>query len=201
MGTSEFAEVSKPYMGNRVKAAALLICVAVVSVLAVVESRHRVAFGHFVPLTLHADVSVARGDIGISGITKLYDAHLTNFSIFPRRIERCEFLTDASAHGVSVGYRIQQWDKSAERWKTIIDSAAEYCRPHPLGIAQAQLTSKLLWPGQTVSTGEEATGARGDLQGETMRFVIVANGDEFPTASFTIDERVQGADTGYRVRH
>jgi hypothetical protein len=117
---------------GRLKAVALLIGFAGISVFAVVESRHRTAFGHFVPLALHADVSVAKGDIGIPGITKLYDAHLTNFGIFPRRLERCEFLTDAFAHGVSVGYRIQQWDKSSVHWKTALDTAAEYCRPYPL---------------------------------------------------------------------
>ena len=82
-----------------------------------------------------------------------------------------------------------------------MDTAAEYCRPYPLGIAEARLTSKLLWPGQTLSTGEDATGARGDLKGETMRFVVVANGRDFPTASFTIDEQVQRPDDGYRVKH
>jgi hypothetical protein len=188
-------------MGRRLKAVAMLIGFSAISVFAVVEYRHRTAFGHFVPLALHADVSVANADTGIPGITKLYDAHLTNFGIFPRRVERCEFLTDAFAHGVSVGYRIQQWDKSSVHWKTALDTAAEYCRPYPLGIAQAQLTSKLLWPGQTLSTGAEATGARGDVKGETMRFIVVANGRDFPTASFTIDEQVRRPDVGYRVKH
>lgn len=186
-------------MGKRPRVAALMIGFAAIGVFAVVEFRHRSAFGHFVPLALHADMSVAKGDIGIPGITKLYDAHVTNFGIFPRSIERCEFLTDASAHGVSVGYRLQQWDKSSLRWKTVSDAAAQYCRPYPLGIAHAQLTSKLLWPGQTLSTGEEATAARGNLKGETMRFVVVANGREFPTANFIIDEQVQGV--GYRATH
>ncbi len=158
-------------------------------------------FGHFAPLTLHADVSVANADIGIPGITKLYDAHIINFGIFPRRIERCEFVTDASAPGVSVGYRVQQWDTASRRWHTIMDAASEYCRPYPLGIARAKLTSKLLWPGQTLSTGREATGARGNLKGQAMRFAVVANGREFPTASFLIDEQIQGPDVNYRVRH
>jgi hypothetical protein len=63
------------------------------------------------------------------------------------------------------------------------------------------MTSKLLWPGQTLSTGAEATGARGKLKGETMRFIVVVNGHDLPTTSFTIDEQVQGADASYRVRH
>jgi hypothetical protein len=188
-------------MSKRLRAALLLIAAILVSVMGLVEVRHRVIFGHFAPLTLHADVSVANGDIGIPGITKLYDAHVTNFGILPRRIERCEFVTDAFAPGVSVGYRLQQWDIALRRWQTILDAASEYCRPYPLGIIQSRLTSKLLWPGQTLSIGEEATGARRSLKGQTMRFAVVANGREFPTASFVIDEQTEGSDVNSRVRH
>jgi hypothetical protein len=188
-------------MSKRLRAALLLLAAILVSVTGLVEVRHRVIFGHFAPLTLHADVSVANGDIGIPGITKLYDAHVTNLGIFPRRIERCEFVTDAFAPGVSVGYRLQQWDMASHRWQTVMDAASEYCRPYPLGIINARLTSKLLWPGQTLSTGEEATGARGNLKGQTMRFAVVANGREFPTSSFVIDEQIEGSDANYRVRH
>ena len=158
------------------RVALLLLGAVLVSVIGVVEVRHRLIFGHFAPLTLHADVSVANGDIGIPGITKLYNAHVTNFSIFPRRIERCEFVTDAFAQGVSIPYRLQQLDVASRRWQTVLDAASEYCHPYPLGIIKARLTSQLLWPGQSLSTGEEATGARGNLKGQTMRFAVVANG-------------------------
>jgi len=47
---------------------------------------------------------------------------------------------------------------------------------------------KRLWPGQTLSIGSEATAARGKLKGETMRFVIEANGREFPTGPYMIFE-------------
>ena len=171
------------------------------SVIGGVEVRHRLIFGHFAPLTLHADVSVANGDIGIPGITKLYNAHVTNFSIFPRRIERCEFVTDAFAQGVSIPYRLQQLDVASRRWQTVLDAASEYCHPYPLGIIKARLTSRLLWPGQSLSTGEEATGARGNLKGQTIRFAVVANGREFPTSSFVIDEQIEGSNVDYRVRH
>jgi hypothetical protein len=187
-------------MSKRLKVALLLLVAAFVGVIGVVEFHHRLKFGHFVPLTLHADYSVAKADIGIPGISKLYDAHITNFGIFPRRIERCEFVTDAFAPGVSVGYRLQQWDVASRRWKTVLDLASEYCRPYPLGIIKARLTSKVLWPGQALSTGEEATGARDGLKGQTIRFAVVANGREFPTASFVIDEQVQRPEVNYRVR-
>ena len=187
-------------MSKRLRAALLLLAVALVSVSGVVEFHHRLTFGHFVPLTLHADYSVAKADIGIPGISKLYDAHITNFGIFPRRIGSCEFVTDAFASGVSIGYRLQRWDAQSRRWQTVLDAASEYCRPYPLGMIRARLTSKVLWPGQTLSTGEEATGARDGLKGQTIRFAVVANGREFPTASFVIDEQVQRPDVDYRVR-
>jgi hypothetical protein len=188
-------------MHKRLRAALLLLAAVLVSGIGAVEARHRVIFGHFAPLTLHADVSVANGDIGIPGITKLYDAQITNFGIFPRQIERCEFVTDAFAPGVSVGYCLQQWEMASRRWQTVVDAASEYCRPYPLGMIKARLTSRPLWPGQTLSTGEEATGARGNLKGQTMRFAVVANGREFPTFSFVIDEQIEGSDANYRVRH
>jgi hypothetical protein len=188
------------HMGKQLRAALLLLVAALVGVIGVVEFHHRLKFGHFVPLTLHADYTIARVDIGIPGISKLYGAHITNFGIFPRRIERCEFVTDALAPGVSVGYRLQQWDAASGRWQTIQDLASEYCRPYPLGIIEARLTSKVLWPGQTLSSGGEATGAREGLKGQTIRFVVVANGREVPTTSFVIDEQVQRPDVNYRVR-
>jgi hypothetical protein len=186
---------------RRLATAVLLIGAAMISAVGLVQFRHRAEFGHFVPLALHADYSVAYYDIGIPGITKLYEAHITNFGILPLRIERCEFVTDAFAPGVSVGYRLQKWDASSRHWQTILDAASEYCRPYPLAMVEARLTSKWLWPGQTLSTGDEATAARGNLKGETLRFLVVANGRELPTAAFTIDEQVQGADVNYRVRH
>ena len=188
-------------MGRLFKIAMSLLAVAVMALVAALEVHHRVVFGHFVPLGLHADVRVVKADIGIPGISKEYEAHVTNFGIFPRRIERCEFLTDDSAHGVSIGYRLQHMDKSAGRWQTVVDATAAYCQPYPLGIMQAHLTSKLLWPGQTLSAGAEATGARGNLKGETMRFIVVANGHNLPTSSFTIDEEVARLGVGYRVQH
>jgi hypothetical protein len=72
----------------------------------IIGRLRELTFGHFVPLTPHSDYSVARAGIGIPGISKLYDAHITNLRHIPRRIERCEFLTDAFASSVGVGYRL-----------------------------------------------------------------------------------------------
>jgi hypothetical protein len=173
----------------------------VAAFVAIVEVRHHVIFGHFAPYGLHADVTVALADIGIPGISKVYQAQITNFGIIPRRVERCEFITDDSAHGVAIGYRLEKRDNLTGRWQTVVDAAERYCQPYPLGIMKAHLTSRLLWPGQVLSTADEATGARGNLKGETMRFIVQVNGLGFETTGFTIDEQIQSKDVGYRVRH
>lgn len=89
-----------------------LSLVAVFSILVlaigVLEIRHHSQYGHFVGYGLHADVTVSEGDTGIPGVTQLIDAHLTNFGLLPETIERCEFVSDAGAHGVSVAYRLEQ---------------------------------------------------------------------------------------------
>ena len=169
-----------------------LSLVAVFSILVlaigVLEIRHHSEYGHFVGYGLHADVTVSEGDTGIPGLTQLIDAHLTNFGFFPETVERCELVSDAGAHGVSVAYRLEQLDTGTHGWKTLFDTAESYCRPYPLGIAQSKLVTKRLWPGQTLSIGSEATAARGKLKGETMRFVIEANGRQFPTGPYMIIE-------------
>lgn len=165
----------------------LLLSVVVLSV-AVLQIHHHAQYGHFVPAGLHADVTVSDADTGIPGISQLFDAHLTNFGLFPHRIERCEFVSDAGAHEVRVAYRLEQLDTRTNTWKTLFDTAQNYCHAYPLGIAQSKLMNKVLWPGQTLSIGSEATAARAQLKGETMRFVIEANRREFPTGPFMIIE-------------
>jgi hypothetical protein len=136
-------------------------------------------------LDLHADVTDFQGDNG-SGPTTFFDAHLTNFGLYPQEIERCEFISDANGHEVSVAYRLEQLDDTTHGWKTLFDSAQTFCRPYPLGIAQSKLAKKVLWTGQSLSTGAETTAERVLLTGETMRFVIEASGREFPTMPFSV---------------
>lgn len=165
----------------------MLILIVVFSFLIVafgaLQIRHYSLYGHFFPLGLHADVTVSDGDAS---------AHLTNFGLFAKKVEQCEFLSDAGAHGVSIPYRLEQLDKGTENWKTLFDTAGVYCRPYPLLIAQPRVVSKRLWPGQTISTQSRATAAGENLRNETMRFVIEAAGREFPTGPYMILEVEQG---------
>jgi hypothetical protein len=83
---------------------------------------------------------------------------------------------------------LEQLDTQTHSWKTVAETGRDFCHPYPLGIAKSKLVEKPLWPGQTLSIGSEATAGRGNLKGETMRFVIEASGREFPTGSFMIIE-------------
>jgi hypothetical protein len=173
--------------GKPISSISLALIVVVAIGLIVLEIRHHWNYGDFVPLAMHADVTDFKGDIG-DGPTTFFDAHLTNFGLFPQEIERCEFVSDAGGHEVSVAYRLEQRDIATHDWKTLFDGAKNFCHPYPLGIKESKLVKKLLWTGQTLSTGAEATSARAMPKGETMRFVIEANGREFPTGLFSIVE-------------
>ena len=172
------------------------------------ELSHVYRFGHFVPPGLHADTLVRRGDIGIEGISKLYEARLTNYAPFPVKVNGCDFIDDASARGIMVAYAVERWSRQLGKWEKVIEwDESSFCRPYPLGIAQAQLVSKWLWPGQSISTGEEATAARGGFElNDCARFSVFygAAGDwknARPTAVFRIDERPKIEDVPFRVRH
>jgi cupin domain len=68
------------------------------------ELYHLTRYGHLAPFGLHSDVVVRKSDIGIPGISKLYEARLTNYGIAPVKVTACDFLSDASEHG-TVGDR------------------------------------------------------------------------------------------------
>jgi hypothetical protein len=193
---------------NRIQNACVLLIVLLFLALILHELNHFYRYGHLVPLGLHADVVVSKGDIGIEGISKLYEAKLTNYGPLPAKVTACDFITDASARGTMVAYAVDQWDNRLKKWKTVVEfEESTFCRPYPLGISEARLFSTLLWPGQSISTGEEATAARGDFQlGDNARFSVFSGkaGDwktAFPTAAFRIDELPNIEDGSLRVRH
>ena len=193
---------------NRIRTAGVSLLALLLLGLILHELNHFCRYGHIAPLGLHADVVISRGDIGIEGISKLYEARLINYGPFPARVTACDFISDASAHGTMVAYAIERWDKQVGKWSTIVEEEkSTFCRPYPLGIAKAHLFSRLLWLGQSISTGEEATTARGGFQlGDSARFSVFSGEagnwrTAFPTAAFRVDEipRVEGVPL--RVRH
>jgi hypothetical protein len=156
---------------------------------------------------LSAELLTTNADIGIPGITKMYEATLTNAGFLPARVTRCDYIDDASAPGTVVAYAVQRWDDSRKGWQTIVEfGKSQFCKPYPLGIVAAKLRRGWLWPRQSISTGEEATAARGGFtMGDRARFVIFtgAAGDyasSVATAEFIIDE-VPKTDLNLRLRH
>jgi hypothetical protein len=180
---------------GRVQKTGLLLLMCFATVVLLHELIHLDRYGHLVRFGLHADLVVSKGDIGLEGITKLYEARLTNYGLLPAKVTACDFTTYASAHGTKVAYTVEQWDSRQNKWMPVEYGEPPFCRRYPLGnISEARLFSALLWPGQSIATGKEATAARGGFQiGDHARFSVFTGkaGDwrsAFPTPAFRIDE-------------
>jgi hypothetical protein len=180
---------------NRVPKVGVLLLTLSAAVLLLLELNHFDRYGHLVGLGLHADAVVSKGDAGYAGITKLYEARLTNYGLLPATVTVCDFTTDASVHGTVVAYAVEKWDSRQNKWTTVESGESTFCRPYPFGIiSEARLFSSLLWPGQSISTTKEATAARRVFQiGDYARFSVFSgkSGDwrnALPTAAFRIDE-------------
>ena len=190
---------------------AILVILAMVGLwMAYLHVRHWLTHGHFAPIALHADIVVHDASIGIPGITKMYEAILTNYGVFPVVIERCSYLSDAGFAGTMVAYNIEQWIPATRAWTGVAEFAKpEFCTPVPLSMGNTRWGRSWLWPGQSVSTEQEATGARGLFKkGDTLRFVVVTDvtgaamhRPSYPTQSFTLDEKMLDNETPFRVRH
>jgi hypothetical protein len=193
-------------IGKRIVVAILLVVAASV---AYIEVRHRLTHGHFVPLALHADIVMHNASIGIPGITKMYEGTLTNYGFIPALVERCTYISDTATPGVMVAFNIEQWQPAKRQWILIMEFAKpELCSPMATSMGNTRWVRSFLWPGQTLSTEEEATGARGFRKGDTLRFAVVTDvtgkskrRSSYTTPSFTLDEQRLDDGTGYRVRH
>lgn len=156
---------------------------------------------------LRAELKIENADIGIPGITKMYMARLVNRSPWPIRVHYCDFVDDSMTHGEEVAYGIERWNGQAREWRTVVAANdANFCRPYPLGMVKTNLTSRLLWPGQSISTRDEATAARDVFNlGDRARFVVFAapvqnHPEEITTAEFVIDEHRTTTDP-VRIAH
>src|SRR5712672_2149409 len=159
---------------------------------------------------LRAEYTVETADIGIPGITKMYDGRLVNKGRTPVRIEICAYVDDAGGRGDAPAFSVQKFDAKHATWETIVDASdARACHAYPLGWVTTHLRTRWLWPGQSVSMGEEATAARGFLKGESARFLLFTSykhdrehaPQEIPTPGFVINEESGGGAAGLRVRH
>jgi len=156
---------------------------------------------------LRAELYVESEDLGIPGISKVYGARLVNRGFWPVRVRYCDFVDDAMQRGKMIAYTVERQDSANHNWITVVRAnGRDYCKPYPLGIVQAAMKTRLLWPGQSLSTNEEATAARSVFQtGDKARFVVFPENQEdgssaIPTSDFTIDEHPT-TDIPVRVSH
>ena len=176
--------------------------------LGLIQWRHFAAYGHIAPLRLHADAIVQTASIGIPGVTKLYKAQLVNYGLIPMPVTRCDSVNDASARETQIGYGLQRWNRDSMQWKTVTEIDWDtFCKPYALGIVQGSVTTKWLWPGQSLESSDEATAARGAFEkGDAARFLVYARtGDTtlrgIPTGAFLIDEQPSENSIEFRVAH
>jgi len=157
---------------------------------------------------LAASWKTTPGGIGIPGLTKTYEAALTNRSILPVRVSVCDYVTDAFEHGKSVAHSVERWDQSSGKWRFFWGiRSRDFCKPYPLGItSDSRIRTVWLWPGQSLSTDFVAIQASDGLKlGDRLRFTItpfLRHADITVAAPpFTVDERPTDSDVGFRIRH
>jgi len=159
-------------------------------------------------LLLIASWKTVPGGIGIPGLTKTYEATLTNNGILPVRVTVCDFVTDAFEHGRSVSHSVERWDRKTDRWQFFWGMPRqEFCKPYPLGItSDSKIRTVWLWPRQSLSTDFVAIQANDGLQlNDKLRFTITPFLDHSDiavvTPPFTVDERPIGSASQLRIRH
>lgn len=177
---------------------------------AAIELIHRRDFGHFVTYGLHIDVVIYAADIGIPGQTKMYQAKLRNFTLFPVRLDSCSFLTDTLNSATDYPYCVQRWEAGQAAWETIAEpSGDEFCSD-TLGRGSSHIDTSVIWPGMSVDVMDgEATGARDPFsKGDSARFVVFRQigqrvdwGTAIASEPFQIQDQVIRDSENYRVAH
>ena len=150
------------------------------------------------PARLEVEVSANPAQIGIPGITKMYEGHLKNVGEASVKVRVCDAVSDAMQREIHVVHTIERWDSESQGWKELWRiPRQEFCRPYPTGIIEGRIVEVSLAPGQTVSTGEIAIQASDNLRlGDRLRFVVFpySDGETVRLASpgFPVDERPSG---------
>jgi hypothetical protein len=157
--------------------------------------------------SLSASWAANPGGIGIPGLTKTYEARLTNSGVIPVRVSVCDYVTDALATGKSVAHAVERWDGTSGTWQFFWGVPRnEFCKPHGLDISsQSRIRDIWLWPRQSVSTDFVAIQASNGLRlNDRLRFVITPFWDRpdiaVSTPEFIIDERPRESGP-FRIRH
>jgi hypothetical protein len=149
------------------------------------ELIHVHRFGHFVPLNLHADVSISTSNnvLGVDGAAQIYEAKLTNFGLLPASVTVCEYrLNDIPAFDVN--YVVERWEPPSSRWMMVPEwdfyGYRVFCRP-AFETTDQHLVRRRLWPGQSIAVGSGTPGQLGGFHiGDYGRFTIFLRGDNDP---------------------
>ena len=124
------------------RAGKVLGVIAVASAFALtcyVAIRYQLALRGLTRLPLRADVVVHQTSIGIPGITKTYEATLTNEGLLPVLIERCDFTSDTAQNGTMVAYNIERLDRGSGSWVSVLKLAEpDFCLPQAGGMGNTR---------------------------------------------------------------
>src|SRR3982074_67801 len=88
----------------------LMLLLALASGLLLIHRRHFSTHGHVAPFGLHADAIVTNASTGIPGLTKMYEAELTNYGLLPVAVTRCEFLDEPNSRRTMIAYSVERWN-------------------------------------------------------------------------------------------
>jgi hypothetical protein len=186
---------------SRIRKAAIVFGVLLFLGLFLHELRHFYRYGHFAPLGLHADVTVATSNdvTGVEGTAKIYRAQLTNYGLFPTDLLVCSERV-AGAAMTEVNYIVERRDHQSGDWRIVpewdFSGYRLLCRP-VFEVTDQYVVPLRLWPGQSIRVGEGIPAQLGGFHvGDDGRFTIFLNADgnktsAVSTPAFRVDQEVK----------
>jgi hypothetical protein len=152
-----------------------------------VEIHHWVRFRHFLDYGVHADVLESRSDLDFPGITTVYAAEVSNYTLFPLSLVGFEDAGDSPPPVFYCRYQVQKLSPQDGHWTVVFDF-------NPVKIERIPVAGKKLYPlGSIMPMQTYAIGARDDLRkGDLVRLAIFTNlhapAADACTAAFRINE-------------
>lgn len=162
------------------------------------EFSHFHRYGHFVPLGLHADVSITTSNevLGVEGTAKIYRAQVTNYGVFPSSFLVCSERV-AGALTTEVNYIVERWDRQSGEWKAVPEwdfgGYRLFWRP-VFEVTEEHVVRRWLWPGRNLDVGQGIPGQLGGFHvGDDGRFTIFLRADgnkanAISTLGFRVDQ-------------
>jgi hypothetical protein len=126
------------------------------------------------------------------GVSKIYEVILVNNTGARQFVNQCEFTNDVRQKHRVIPVALQHWNKRANRWETISEYPADYCRSSvSLG---ARMMKKPIAPGQKLEADSDFVGAEDEFEfGDRGRFLVFLRApgdyaDIVVSSEFQIDE-------------